>query len=148
VNDEYLIGGVIDPSYYSQTGAFNGSGIALASQSFARDLSQGTQGAIVLYFQHHTGEIRWIQLSSTGEWHGGSSSEVVAVNAKNSTPLSAVAYSSQGVDTWHIFCVIVVKAIVFRHFADGAQMLTQITFSGSGQTATPRITGLMAQLTT
>lgn len=104
MNEQYSIGGAIDPSYYTQTGAFNGSGIALASQSFTKDLDSGTQGSIVMYFQHHTGEIRWIQLSSGGEWLGGSSSEVVAVDAKNSTPLSAVSYSIESVNTWHIFC--------------------------------------------
>lgn len=103
-NTEYLIGGAIDPSYYTHTGAFNGSGIALASQSFAKNLEEGTQGAIVMYFQHHTGEIRYMQLSSSGQWLGGSPSEVVATDAKNSTPISAVAYSIGGIDTWHIFC--------------------------------------------
>ncbi|RMY31329.1 hypothetical protein D0866_07363 [Hortaea werneckii] len=103
-NAEYLIGGALDPSYYSTTGAFNGSGIALASQSFATDLQTGTQGSIVMYFQHHSGEIRWQQLSSSG-WIGGSASEVVAVDAKNSTPLSAVAYTTNGTSTWHIFYI-------------------------------------------
>jgi len=103
-NAEYLIGGAIDPTYYSTSGAFNGSGIALASQSFARDLQAGTQGSLVMYFQHHSGDIRWQQLSSTGSWLGGSVSEVVAVDAKNNTPLSAVSYALNGTSTWHIFC--------------------------------------------
>jgi hypothetical protein len=101
---EYLIGGAIDPTYYTNTGAFNGSGIALASQSFSANVESGTQGTIVMYFQHHTGEIRWIQLSNGGDWTGGSVSEVVAVDAKNNTPLSAVSYSTGDQNTWHIFC--------------------------------------------
>ena len=104
-NSQYLIGGAIDPSYYSHIGAFNGSGIALASQSFTKELESGTQGSIVMYFQHHSGEIRWVQLSSSGQWLGGSVSEVVAVDAKNSTPLSAVSYSVIGQNTWHIFYI-------------------------------------------
>ena len=99
----YLIGGALNPAYYSTTGAFNGSGIALASQSFATDLQTGTQGSLVMYFQHHTGDIRWQQLTSNG-WVGGGVSEVVANDAKNSTPLSAVAYALNGTSTWHIFC--------------------------------------------
>jgi hypothetical protein len=87
---QYLIGGAVDPQYYTDTGAFNGSGIALASQSFAEDVQTGTHGSIVMYFQHHTGEIRWMQLSNTGDWVGGTVSEVVAIDAKNNTPLSAV----------------------------------------------------------
>jgi hypothetical protein len=103
-NIEYLIGGAIDPAYYSQHGAFNGSGIALASQSFASNLEKGTQGSIVMYFQHFSGEIRWYQLTNSGEWQGGTVSEVVAVDARNNTPLSAVSYSTGDTDTWHVFC--------------------------------------------
>jgi len=102
-NAEYLIGGALNPTYYSTSGAFNGSGIALASQSFATNLQTSTQGSLVMYFQHHSGDIRWQQLTSTG-WQGGSVSEVVANDAKNSTPLSAVAYALNGTSTWHIFC--------------------------------------------
>ncbi|KAK4623830.1 hypothetical protein CLAFUW4_05426 [Fulvia fulva] len=100
-----MIGGAIDPSFYSTEGAFNGSGIALASQSFSRDLADGTQGSIVMYFQHHTGQIRWKQLSTSGDWLGGDISEVVASNAKNNTPLSAVAYDINGSSTWHVFYI-------------------------------------------
>lgn len=49
---EYLIGGAIDKKYFSTTGAFNGSGIALASQSFSPSGSDAAQGTIVMYFQH------------------------------------------------------------------------------------------------
>ncbi|TKA81928.1 hypothetical protein B0A55_01921 [Friedmanniomyces simplex] len=65
----------------------------------------GTQGSLVMYFQHHSGEIRWQQLSSQGAWLGGDVSEIVAVDAKNSTPLSAVAYAMNGTSTWHIFYI-------------------------------------------
>lgn len=100
-----MIGGAIDPQYFSTEGAFNGSGIALASQSFSRDLQQGTQGTLVMYFQHYTGQIRWKQLSTQGQWLGGDISQVVAVDAKNSTPLSAVSYVSNGSSTWHVFYI-------------------------------------------
>ena len=101
---DYSIGGAIDPAYYSTTGAFNGSGIALASQSFSSNITAETQGSIVMYYQHYTGEIRWKELSSSGEWVGGTISETVTADARNSTPLSAVSYSSGGMNTWHIFC--------------------------------------------
>ena len=74
---------------YSTTGAFNGSGIALASESFA---SSG-YGSIVMYFQHHSGQLRSAQLSSDGTWRGGDVTEVVAADAKNGTPIAAVAYA-------------------------------------------------------
>ena len=103
-NPQYLIGGAIDPRYYTTTGAFNGSGIALATNSFTNEIFEGTEGVLVMYFQHHTGEIRWTQLSNDGSWNGGSASEVVATDAKNSTPLSTVSYISNDVTTWHVFC--------------------------------------------
>ncbi|KAK5743144.1 hypothetical protein LTR17_002905 [Elasticomyces elasticus] len=108
---QYLIGGAISPAYLSTTGAFNGSGIALASQSFSSSLESGTQGTLVMYFQHHSGEIRWQQLNAQGAWLGGGVSEVVAADAKNSTPLSAVAYTMNGTSTWHIFYIDVSNQI-------------------------------------
>ncbi|KAK6388254.1 hypothetical protein LTR65_008096 [Meristemomyces frigidus] len=105
VDPEYLIGGALSPAYYSTTGAFNGSGIALASQSFSTDIANGTHGDLVMYFQHHSGQIRYMQLTTGGTWEGGSASEVVATDAKNSTPLSAVAYAMNDTSTWHIFYI-------------------------------------------
>lgn len=85
----------INPEYLSKTGAFNGTGIALASYSF----SGGGYGDINLYFQHHTGQIRSAQLTNAGTWSGGSYAEVVAVDAKNATPIAAVAYAMNNVAT-------------------------------------------------
>jgi hypothetical protein len=101
---EYRIGGSINASYYSREGAWNGTGIALTSQSFASNLQDAPLGSLVMYFQHHTGDIRFMRLTSEGEWVGGSPSEVVATNAKNSTPIGAVAYVKDGASLWHIFC--------------------------------------------
>ena len=100
-----MIGGAINPQYYSTAGAFNGSGIALASQSFSEDIQTGTQGTLVMYFQHWSGQIRWQQLSDGGQWLGGDITTIVAADAKNSTPISAVAYALNGTSTWHIFCM-------------------------------------------
>lgn len=102
----------------STTGAFNGSGIALASESFA----SGGYGSIVMYFQHHTGQIRSAQLGSDGSWKGGDVTEVVAADAKNGTPIAAVAYARNSTSSvsmpeliyrkqlltfskWHIFYI-------------------------------------------
>lgn len=61
-------------------------------------------GSLVMYFQHHSGDIRFQRLTSDGNWVGGSQSEIVASNAKNGTPLSAVAYVQNGTSQWHVFC--------------------------------------------
>lgn len=106
VNAEYLIGGAINPAFYSEMGLYNGSGIALAQQSFSNDLTSGAQGTIVVYFQHWTGQIRYVQLTNSGAWVGGDSSTIVASDAKNNTPLSAVSYVATGyVSTWHLFYI-------------------------------------------
>jgi hypothetical protein len=102
--DSYAIGGAINPEYYTSKGAFNGSGIALASQSFASNLQDAPLGSLVMYYQHHSGDIRFQRLTSEGAWVGGTQSEIVASNAKNSTPLSAVAYVQNGTSQWHVFC--------------------------------------------
>lgn len=102
-SSDYYIGGAIDPAYYSREGAFNGSGLALASQSFG----SGEYGELVLYFQHYSGSIRWQRLTPDNGWLGGTASEVVATDAKNSTPLSAVAYSLNGVSTVRLELLII-----------------------------------------
>ncbi|KAL2038406.1 hypothetical protein N7G274_008745 [Stereocaulon virgatum] len=95
--------GGANSSYLSTVGAFNGSGIALASQSF----SSGGYGSIVMYFQHHTGQLRQAQLGSDGTWKGGDITQVVAADAKNGTPIAAVAYARNNTAAWHIFYISV-----------------------------------------
>ncbi|GAB7341492.1 hypothetical protein MBLNU457_7720t2 [Dothideomycetes sp. NU457] len=97
----YLIGGALNAVYYSTTGAFNGSGIALASESF----DGSSHGDLVMYFQHYTGQIRWQQLTDQGQWVGGDETTIVASDARNSTPLSAVAYAMNKTSTWHVFYI-------------------------------------------
>ena len=100
------ISGKISPSinYLSTVGAFNGTGIAIGSQSidggasnseadsteFNNDLSYGD---LVMYFQYYTGQIREMQLSEN-EWVGGNSSDFIeeARDAKNGTSITTVSY--------------------------------------------------------
>lgn len=54
-----------------------------------------------VYFQHHTGDIRYMKYTNgkntNGQkWIGGGITETVASNAKNSTPISAVSYAANG----------------------------------------------------
>lgn len=93
---DYTVGGALDPLYYSKKGAFNGSGIAIASVNF------GIDSSIWVYFQHYTGEIRSFISQADGTW---SDSNVVATNARNGTPISAVAYVVEEVANWHIFYI-------------------------------------------
>ena len=61
----------------------------MASESFA----SGGYGSIVMYFQHHSGQLRSAQLGTDGTWHGGDITNIVAIDAKNGTPIAAVAYA-------------------------------------------------------
>jgi hypothetical protein len=93
----YDIGGTLSPLYYSTDGAFNGSGIALATST----PDQSGYGSINLYFQHHDGTLRWIRLLEDGSWQGGTVAEVLAADAKNATPIAAVAYAMASELIWN-----------------------------------------------
>jgi hypothetical protein len=69
--------------------------LAIASYSFG----SGGYGVINVYFQHWTGQIRKIQLLNNGAWAGGDATNIVATDAKNGTPISAVAYAMDNVAT-------------------------------------------------
>lgn len=84
------IGGSLNAEFLSKKGAFNGSGIALAGESW--NPKNGT--LFTLYFQHHTGDIRYMKYTKGQKWIGGEITETVASNAKNGTPISAVAYAA------------------------------------------------------
>lgn len=107
----YSVGGVIDPAYYTTSGAFNGSGIAFAGSA----LNEQLKGEYTVYYQHHSGQIRYLQKVG-GEYKGGTPSETVASNAKNATPISVVQYVAGGYEgdvytgyaavvNWHVFYV-------------------------------------------
>jgi hypothetical protein len=88
-NPEYCIGGALNAEYYSKKGAFNGTGIALAGESW----NTGQRRIFTLYFQHHTGDIRFMQYTTDRKWIGGTKAETVASNAKDSSPISAVSFA-------------------------------------------------------
>jgi hypothetical protein len=94
---DHCIGGVLDSAFYSRRGAFNGSGVAVRDQPSEDNVDPG-QMLMTVYFQHWSGDMRWMQLAKTGEWIGGSQSEVIATNAKNATPISAVSYVDNGTE--------------------------------------------------
>ena len=107
-SDAMEIGGSINPSYFSRSGVWNGSGSALALQNFYEDFDDAIADQVydkVVYFQHHTGEIRWMRQTAnkTQAWQPGPPNSEVASDAKNSTPLSTVnmLWSTSEL---HVFC--------------------------------------------
>jgi hypothetical protein len=110
LSDELKIGGSLNDSYYSSSGAWNGSGIAQVWQNFAQnftDTSTANQHEIVVYYQDHDGDIRWLRETSntTSVWQPGPADvAVMAEDARNSTPIAAVHWDSDGANYWHVFC--------------------------------------------
>ncbi|KAF2438242.1 hypothetical protein P171DRAFT_437303 [Karstenula rhodostoma CBS 690.94] len=98
---DLCIGGALDSRYFSQKGAFNGSGIALAGESWNNNEFR----LFTIYYQHWTGDIRYMQYKKDRKWVGGTSSETVAKNAKNGTAISAVAFTLNETSYVHIYYV-------------------------------------------
>lgn len=101
------------PSTMSTRGAFNGSGISMRRQGNRLNLTSGEVGTsyddphnLLLAFQHHTGELRWMQRVSPNTWQGGSESESITTWAKNGTPLSILGSgnTAESKQEWHVFC--------------------------------------------
>jgi len=107
--EKLQIGGTIDPSYYTNTGAWNGSGISYIWQNFTQDwddILRTNEYSHVVYFQHHSGEIHWMRQTSDYSWKEGPDDLlVVAADARNSTPISAVQYTANGTNYWNVFYV-------------------------------------------
>ncbi|KAF2638659.1 hypothetical protein P280DRAFT_481998 [Massarina eburnea CBS 473.64] len=98
---EYCIGGSLNADYYSNKGAFNGTGIALAGESW----NLGQRRIFTLYFQHHTGDIRSMQYGNDHLWVGGDKTNTIATDAKNATAISAVAYVLNNTGWFHLFYI-------------------------------------------
>ena len=77
-----------------------------------------------MYFQHHTGQIRSAQLGSDGSWKGGDVTEVVAADAKNGTPIAAVAYARNSTSSVSILILETEKQLQ-AHIAKVAHLLHQ-----------------------
>lgn len=104
----------------STRGAFNGSGISMRRQGDLVNLTSGEVGTsdndnhnLLLVFQHHTGDIRWMQRSAPDTWLGGSESESVTTWGRNATPLSILqtSWTEESKSEWHVFC----KPLVSMH---------------------------------
>lgn len=108
ISEQLKIGGTIDPLYYADSGAWNGSGISYIWQNFTQDwddILRTNEYSHVVYFQHYSGEIQWMRQTSDYSWKQGPDDLlVVASDARNSTPISAVQYTANGTNYWNVFC--------------------------------------------
>ena len=118
---DYSIGGAYSPQYYSDSGAFNGSGMAIASVNF------GVDASIYVFFQKYTGEIEQYISHADGSW---ADVTTVAHDARNSTPLSAVAYIVDEVANWHLFYIDKDSYVRQRISSNGSEFQTNIWTDG------------------
>lgn len=81
----------------------DGTKIVLVTTTFTSD-EGGTEENLVMYFQHQTGQIRWMRLASNGSWIGGDTSTVIADDAKMNTPISAISYIWNGASFRRVYC--------------------------------------------
>jgi hypothetical protein len=79
IQEAFSIGGGLNDSYYSSKGAWN--------------------------YQHYSGALRWMRRLDSARWlRGPEQVEVVAVDAKNATPISAMYLIQNQTSLWHVFC--------------------------------------------
>ena len=91
----------------STRGVFNGSSISVVTHLLPTKLTSAPDNPndFLLFFQHFAGDIRWIQYEyAQRAWQGGSINDVVANDAKNGTPISAVKRDFADVHQTHVFC--------------------------------------------
>lgn len=93
---------------YPGKGIVAGSDIGLQRANDVANLTTGekrsTDGqSLRVFFQHHTGELRWLLRTPTGDVEGGTSAEVIATDAKSGTPLGLIS-TSDTFTQWHVFC--------------------------------------------
>jgi hypothetical protein len=99
------IGGALNANYISKKGAFNGTGIALAGESW----NKGQRKIFTLYFQHHTGDIRFMQYGTDQKWIGGTKAQTVASDAKDASPISAVAFAINATQYVSLVILMMIK---------------------------------------
>lgn len=103
------IGGSLDARYYSQSGAWNGSDVVRAVQTFPDDLEDaalaGTSETVV-YYQNSSGTIQWLRETANGTWQQPRPDGLVvlASDARNSTPITAIRLDLDQKPSWHLFC--------------------------------------------
>lgn len=93
------VGGYINDAYYSTSGAWNGSGIAVAAAN--TDYNQ----AIYAFYQDYTGGLQYTLMNPQGEWSLVGPVNANSPKALNGTPLSTVQNQLGDQRVWHVFYI-------------------------------------------
>lgn len=93
------VGGQINNAYYSKSGAWNGSGIAIASANTNEDQS------IYAFYQDYRGDLQYTLMSPQGQWSIVGPVNAGSYKALNGTPLSTVYHQLGNKLVWHLFYI-------------------------------------------
>lgn len=93
------VGGEINDAYYSTKGAWNGSGIAIASANTNADQS------IYAFYQDYRGDIQYTLMNPQGQWNLVGPVNSGSYQALNGTPLSVVYHQLGNKLVWHLFYI-------------------------------------------
>lgn len=99
VNLNTSIGGQINDAYYSKSGAFNGSGIAIAAANSEYDQS------IYGFYQDYQGNIQYTLMNPQSKWNLVGPVNAGSYQALNGTPLSTVQHQLGDELVWHLFYI-------------------------------------------
>lgn len=99
VDIQTSVGGYINNNYYSESGAWNGSGIAIAAANSNYDLS------IYAFYQDSDGKLQFTLSNPQGQWNQIGPVNAGAPKALNGTPLSTVAHQVGNELRWHLFYI-------------------------------------------
>lgn len=111
------VGGDVNNAYYSKSGAFNGSGIAIAAANTEYDQS------IYAYYQDYQGTIQYALMDPQAKWSLVGPVNSGSYQALNGTPLSAVQHQLGNKLVWHLFYIDV--NLIIRE-----RIITNITTNG------------------
>lgn len=93
------IGGQINDAYYSKSGAWNGSGIAIAG------VDQTKNEAIYAFYQAYDGSIQFTLMDAQKKWNHIGPVNDGSFPALNATPLSTVQHLVGDQLIWHVFYI-------------------------------------------
>jgi len=110
--ESFRVGGSVDPSYYSTSGIWNGSGFGHGWQDFNKAWTGGSPSSSesVIYFQNYSGDIQWRHRNAFADNPATTWEEfpielqIVGSKARNSTPISVFAYPIGNLSYWAVFC--------------------------------------------
>jgi len=112
--ESFRVGGSVDPSYYSTSGVWNGSGFSHEWHDFNKAWTGDSPSSSesVIYFQDHSGDIQWRHRNASADndnlataWEEFPNGlQKVASKARNSTPISVFAHRFGNLTHWEVFC--------------------------------------------